>query len=289
MSEQVTCDYCGERKTQIVIGTKPYPIVKCVKCRLIFLSPRPNFQEIERLYTKEYFQRIEAGVGYTDYECLKEDLVKEAKRRLNLISRFKTQGKLLDAGCGFGTFLNLADQAGYEVLGCDLSRAAVAEVKRRYKLPARVCDIAPNKLPRGPFDVITSWDVIEHMRSPKTALSAFYKAQKKGGYLFMTTPDIESTDARILGKYWYGFKRIPEHLYFFSPTTITQELTVVGYETVAIKQWGFQRNLAYCIQQVARYNGTLGKLLKPLINILRLDEISLFFPIIDMLVVARKP
>lgn len=289
MSERVDCDYCKGKKVHAVIGTGPYPVVACQRCNLTFLSPRPKAGEINRLYSKEYFSHTKAGVGYTDYECLATDLVKEARRRLTIMQKYQKPGKLLDAGCGFGTFLNEAHLAGYDVLGCDLAREAVDEVRRRYHLNAVVAKIVPGKLPRGPYDTITSWDVIEHMRSPKSTLSAFFKVQKPGGYLFMTTPDIESIDARILGKYWYGYKRIPEHLYYFSQKTLTASLAAAGYITVEVKRWGFQRNLAYCIQQVARYNKSLQKLLEPLVKAFKLDDVSIFFPIIDMLVVARKP
>ena len=105
----------------------------------------------------------------------------------------------------------------------------------------------------------------------------------------MTTPDLHSFDAKVLGKYWYGFKRIPEHLYYFTPETISNLLNAVGYVVVDIRAWGFQRNLAYCVEQITRYNKLLKNILDPVSKILGFKNISFFFPFIDMLVIARKP
>jgi 2-polyprenyl-3-methyl-5-hydroxy-6-metoxy-1,4-benzoquinol methylase len=287
--ETVHCNYCGGKKTKTILVSEPFPIVSCIHCGLVYLSPRPGKKEITRIYDAHYFGREEVGSGYTDYQCLADNLFQEAGHRLQLIAKYVPHGTLIDAGCGFGSFLTTAAGIGYTVTGCDISEAAVTHVKKKYKLKAIVADVYPGKFPKGPFDVITAWDVIEHMPDPVQSLTAFYNSQKENGFLFMTTPDIESIDALILGKYWYGFKRIPEHLYYFSPKSIRLMLKEVGYEVVEVKPWGFHRNLEYCLSQVERYSLTLYTLLSPLKKIIPLRKISLYFPFIDMMVVARKP
>lgn len=285
----INCNYCGEKNAKIIFHSDPYPIVACVRCGLAYLSPRPGRKEITKIYDADYFGQADVGSGYTDYQCLEDNLFQEAKHRLQLITRYAPYGTLIDAGCGFGSFLSLAAGKGYKVMGCDISAAAVGHLKKKYKFKAVVADIYPGKFPKGPFDIITAWDVIEHMPDPVRSLTAFYNSQKENGFLFMTTPDIESIDARFLGKYWYGFKRIPEHLYYFSPKTIRLMLKKVGYEVVLVKPWGFHRNLDYCLAQIRRYSPALFHLLSPIKKILPLQKISFYFPFIDMMVVARKP
>lgn len=287
-TEIVVCNLCGGSKTRRVFSHAVYPIVACTTCGLTYLSPRPSEEAIKKIYSHEYFEQEGIGSGYTNYACLRSDLHKEAQRRLKLISRYIQKGNLLDAGCGHGDFLIEAKQYGFTVMGCDIASSAVSYMKKKYKLPAVVAAITPGELPKGPFNVITSWDVIEHMTDPLQSLRAFRQIQKRGDFLFMTTPDVTSIDARILGRYWYGFKRIPEHLYYFSPITMRHMLEQVGYEVIVIRPWGFQRNLAYCIDQIGRYTGVLKTLLSPLSRLLGLNRISLFFPFIDMMVVARK-
>ncbi len=287
-TESVVCAACGNNQTHLVFKHSLYPIVSCNTCGLTYLSPRPTAQAIKKIYSHEYFERGHVGSGYTDYAGLRSDLHKEAQRRLKLINNYIQTGKLLDAGCGQGDFLTEAKNYGFSVTGCDIASSAISYVKKTLKLPAIVAPIALGRLPKGPFDVISSWDVIEHMTDPIMSLRAFHQVQKKGGYLFMTTPDINSIDARILGKFWYGFKRIPEHLYYFSPITMKRMLEDAGYEMISIRPWGFQRNLAYCIDQLGRYSKLLHTIFAPFSKLFKLDRFSLFFPFIDMMVIARR-
>ena len=286
--ERVWCVLCKGKKTTTIFISSPYTIVKCTKCDLVYLSPRPTQEMIREIYKDEYFQRGDIGSGYTDYNSLQSDLEQEAQRRIKLIQQYIPKGTVLDAGCGYGDFLIAAQKHGFTPTGCDISQSAISFIKQTYKLPAVVSSLVSKDIPKGPFDVITSWDVIEHMIDPIQSLAAFGTAQRKGGYLFMTTPDIKSIDAWLLGRFWYGFKRIPEHLYYFSPQTMKKILETTGYEVIDIRPWGFQRNLAYCIDQIGRYNKLVKTFCDPFSKLFGFKNISLFFPFIDMMVVARK-
>ena len=101
---------------------------------------------------------------------------------------------------------------------------------------------------------------------------------KKGGLIFITTPNIESWDARLLGRYWYGFKKIPEHVNYFSPESIGKVLNNNGFSDIKILSWGFKRSLSFLL------NKGLGITKVPKF----LKKFSLFIPGIDMMVVAKK-
>ncbi len=286
-NRKVVCNYCGSDKQRVIYDRDIYPVVSCAVCGLCFLSPRPADKSLKKLYNSVYFEGKTAGVGYTSYNLLKNDLSEEAKKRITLIKRYQSNGTLLDAGCGYGSFLKVASDNGFTVMGCDVAEEAIQQVKKTFHLPARVAEIKPEKLPKGPFDVITAWDVIEHMTNPLEALESFRMVQKPNGYLFMTTPDITSIDAKLLGKYWYGYKKIPEHTYFFSKKSIACLLEKAGYTVILIKPWGFHRNLAYCIDQIARYNLHVRNLIQALYRLLPLSKIPIYFPFIDMLIIAK--
>lgn len=285
---EISCNLCYSQKTETIMTKLPYNLVKCTKCSLYYLNPQPTKKSLQSFYTKDYFQGGLAATGYSSYTLLDRDLSFEARIRLNLVKKYIHQGKLLDIGCGYGHFLKEARDDGFDVFGLDISKEAIKQLQKKYSITGKAGDVIENDLPSDVFDVITAWDVIEHIQNPRKSLQDLFKKLSKNGWLFLTTPNIKSIDAKILGKYWYGFKRIPEHLYFFSPETISQLLKIVGYEVIEIKQWGFYRNLEYCLDQIARYNKTLHYLFNQFSSIFRLENKSLFFPIIDMMVIAKK-
>lgn len=284
----IACNYCHGNKVRKVFDSIQFSVVKCVRCGLVYLSPRPDLLQIKKYYTLEYFSNNEKGIGYRDYKGLNSDLEKEAVRRLKIIKNKTSSGNLLDVGCGYGEFLLAASDSGFKVTGCDIIPDSVQYIRKQYHLNTFVCDMEQNNLPPGNYDIITAWDVIEHMTDPASVLQKFHQSLKKNAWLFMTTPNIESIDAKILKKHWYGFKKIPEHLYFFSPKSIKDMLEKTGFRNVGIINWGFQRNIGFCIDQLADYSKSMYRIIKPIINWANLYQKSLFFPFIDMFVYAEK-
>lgn len=286
--EKVECNLCGSRKSRIIFNGNPYKVVNCAICGLDYLNPRPQVKKIENFYQKNYFQSGLNSSGYSDYSILDNELVLEAQKRLKFIKRYVGKGTLLDVGCGYGHFLHQALKEGFDVMGVDISREAIKILKKRYGIPGFISNVKNGYLSKKHFNIITGWDVVEHFSDPKASLSILSSTQKSNDYLFLTTPNIDSLDARILGRYWYGFKRIPEHLYFFSAKTIELLMKKSGYEILDIKPWGFYRNIEYCVDQIARYNKTLYRFTDRLVNFLSLKKKTFFFPIINMIVVSRK-
>ncbi len=284
------CDYCKALASHEIYRDKnsKYKILKCQNCKLAYLYPKPSSKEIEKFYQEGYFESGLANTGYSNYIQLTNELHLEAKKRLEIISQYITSGSLLDIGCGYGHFLKEAKDLGFDVMGFDISREAITKLKNDFGIRGKVGDVLPGQLPNSQFDIITSWDVVEHFPDPLKSFSALNNIQAKGAYFIFTTPNIESIDGKLLGKYWYGFKRIPEHLYFFSPKTVSNYLKDSGYTVVDIKNWGFYRNIGYMIDQTMRYHRLFYNVTNRLAKILNIKNKTIFFPIIDMLVVARK-
>lgn len=282
------CNICRSKKYKVIYKSFPYNVVSCSNCHLYYLNPRPNKEAVKSFYQSSYFNSGLNSTGYSNYSILDNELDLEAKKRIKLIKQYVKKGKLLDIGCGYGHFLKHAQEEGYNVMGLDISKEAIKKLRMNYGLLGKVGDVVKSKLTQGNFDVITSWDTVEHFSDPKASFKAIYKLQKTNGFLFLTTPSIDSFDAKVLGKYWYGFKRIPEHLYFFSRKHISIYLEQAGYKVIKISNWGFYRNLRYFVDQVARYDKKTHSFLKIMIEILRIENKTFYFPIIDMFVVAQK-
>lgn len=286
--EYIPCNSCNANNYKIIHKGGSYNVVTCSECGLYYLNPRPNSKSIKSFYQKEYYHGGLNSTGYSNYSILQTDLELEAKKRLTVIKQYVNKGKLIDIGCGYGHFLNEAKQAGFQVMGLDISEEAIKQLKLRYGIPGQTGEVKKGFLAKSRFEVITAWDVVEHLPNPKISFKAIASIQKTNGYLFLTTPSVDSIDAKLLGKYWYGFKRIPEHLYFFSEKQMSLYLEQLGYKIIRILPWGFYRNIGYCVDQLSRYSLITHKVISKLIKMFGVEGKSYFFPIIDMFVIAQK-
>jgi 2-polyprenyl-3-methyl-5-hydroxy-6-metoxy-1,4-benzoquinol methylase len=101
-------------------------------------------------------------------------------------------GRLLDMGCGLGFFPKaMAAYAGWETYGCEISPAAVRYARETLGLDNIICS-RPDEvdLPNDRFDLITMWDVFEHIPRPDPLLNRCHALLRDGGIVFMRTPNI---------------------------------------------------------------------------------------------------
>lgn len=247
----------------------------------------PSLIDMSKFYTKNYFKGGSQGVkGYKDYSLLEDCLIVEAKKKITLIEKYREKGLLLDVGAGTGVFLKIAQLKGYKIKGNDISPFAIKHLRDR-KISCYPGPIGKNIFPKEKFDLITAWDVIEHITNPRQIMNALNYALKKGGYLFLTTPNTASFDAKIFGWNWYGYKKIPEHVLFFNKNSINKLLNSTGFESLEIIPWGFVRNLEFIFTKVG-IGGVLLRAMNRLLKLSGLSNIYIFFPVVDFLVVARK-
>jgi 2-polyprenyl-3-methyl-5-hydroxy-6-metoxy-1,4-benzoquinol methylase len=132
----------------------------------------------------------------------------------------ETPGRnVLDDGCGKGDFVAAAMQAGWHPVGIDLSPEAIA-VARQFGLPASNTDFLSREIETGSFDLVTLFEVIEHVDDPGSFLARAAEVVKPGGLVYLTTPNFASLDRRILGGEWHAIHR--EHVTYFTPGTLAQ-------------------------------------------------------------------
>ena len=227
--EAVPCNLCGERQTRELHGIAR--LARCVRCGLIYVNPRPNGEAIAGQYGTEYFHCPQpVHGGYEDYESDREEILATFRRRLRLIRPLlpAARPRLLDVGCATGMFLEVAREEGWSARGLDISDYALGRARskgfavERGTLPGAT-------LPEGAFDLLTLWDVIEHVPDPSATLAACHRLLAPGGLLVMSTPDAGSLPARVLGSRWLGFRCLDEHLYFFTRPHMTRLLAKAGF------------------------------------------------------------
>lgn len=292
---EATCNLCGGRDFSVVCKPQakmriPLSIVKCSHCCLLYAHPIPTEIELEKIYSQSYFHcasPIEGGYeNYVQDELvIKKTFAGRLRIFLPFISKAATPA-VLDIGCATGVFLDVMRERGWQTFGLEISDfAATIAQKKGFSVTRE--KLEKSKLPSESFDLITMWDVIEHVADPLRTLQTCNRLLKPKGCLVLTTPDASSLLARITGNYWMGFRPVGEHVYFFGRETLKQYLEKCGFEVVQSTAVGkhlpFERLLTRLI-----YYTRVFRILSPLQTFFR-ARISLYVNSGDtMCLVARK-
>jgi len=236
------CPFCGTSRPKKICAKpdrlkKPVDILRCAVCGLIFGWPFPTEEELRQLYSADYFHcDTPLHGGYEDYQGDEEEIKKTFQRRWKSLMRYvpaQRPLRVLDVGCATGIFLTVARDAGAVPFGVERS-AYAAEIAQSKGIPVFQGQLEAASFETGSFDVITLWDVIEHVVDPLALLQSCAQRLHDGGILVLSTPDASSMLARLLGSYWLGFRSVGEHLYFFGHPTMRAYLDKAGFETLAM-------------------------------------------------------
>ena len=224
-------------------------VYRCPACRhiqvpagVVRLADGSSIYEVAH---SEFFE----GHGNADY-YLDEGNELAAQAKLDFVRAFAaTGGALLDVGASYGHFLHAAG-AAYRAVGVELNPTAVDWGRRKfhvqnfvgslYTLPADV---------ESPFDVITAWDVIEHLDDPRRALAVLRGYLKPGGWLFLSTPDAGALTARLMGSAWY-YQDPVQHVNLFSRANLLRLLREAGFTTEGTRTFGRRYRLRYVVNRL---------------------------------------
>ncbi len=268
-----------------------YDIYRCDSCGLARTDLRQQYDTfIVEQYNKGYFTGDLSRGAYINYKEDKPFIVRNMRKFLSEIKKVKPNGRLLDVGCAMGFFVEIALEAGYDAYGFDPSSYAVENaVKLNGHTRIRLGSIASVSYPPKAFDVITLFDVFEHLGDPKKDLRKLYGFLKDDGIIVIATGDTESFMAKQLGRRW-TFYIPPQHLFFFNRTTLTKLLETEHLEPVRWFQIGKWLSFRYVLH-LARTTGEskLGAWLYDLAKVLHVERIPLYLPLRDnMVVIAQK-
>ena len=234
MKTTKTCDLCGQNH-----WTKYcHHLTRCSYCGLVrskseFFNFTPSAH-----YGEKYFK----GQDYLDYEVEGEAMTKNARSRLKTIKFYKKSGSLLDIGCAFGYFVHEAQCFGFEAEGWDVNHKTVKIAQINTGLPIyQGNDFSKSTLPKK-YDVITLFDVIEHLQNPDKYLSKIYQSLKNNGVVVIETGDIDSWLAKFQKCQWRLI--CPAiHLFYFSQKTLIQMLIKHHFKIIKVQRVGFWRSI----------------------------------------------
>lgn len=249
-----------------------WTLYRCQECGSAYLDPRPTPDTIGLAYSKyfthdcddrgnlqnlNWFRRIKRVLanGYLNYRFgtnyhpssplgVFAALMFPGKRAV-LESQGRNlpihgMGRLLDVGCGNGSFLELARCAGWEVVGVDPDPEAVA-VARNRGLDVRQGDVSVLDPSKEQFDGITMSHVIEHVHNPRITLALCHQLLKPGGWIWIETPNLSALGHICYGANWRGLEP-PRHLVLFTRSSLQYALEITGFQGIEDQPY---RHLCY--------------------------------------------
>lgn len=277
-----TCYLCSH-PTRTFLNVKNKSILRCSNCKLT--------------YTRDIAHRN--GIIREDGHKFVREYLKEARLYkeyfntiIKIIQKYKKPQSLLDIGCGVGIFLQQVKEIGWNALGIDMSRAAVTYA-RSHGLDVRLGKIEEVTFNPRSFDVITLFQTIEHIEDPLKILKKAYSLLRKGGMLMLTTPSEESVLARMLGKFWFGYRNI-EHSFFYNSQSLTAMQKNVGFRNVMVySENGRKLSVPWVLTRIFEYYYNKNSLLTSLVLKSKpywkyLDWITFREPDVNLISIAVK-
>lgn len=241
--EHVRCNLCGAEDASLLFRVPVrdhqrgryardiWDVVRCRQCGLVYTNPRPDeaarksfyaFKDPEDMrYVEDWF------IGAASFQR------PTWQRYLRVLKSVQARGRLLDVGCGAGSFLLEARGQEYEVAGYEVSSFFIQYCRDRLGLPVFTEALATLQASGHRFDVITAFDVIEHHPDPKALIRQMRALLGRNGVIAVTTHDIGNPWARLYGPKWRHLQPVG-HLTYFDRRTLSRLIRSSGFEIARI-------------------------------------------------------
>jgi 2-polyprenyl-3-methyl-5-hydroxy-6-metoxy-1,4-benzoquinol methylase len=210
------CLLCGGEQSSLLYQTGEGRYLKCHQCGLVSVDPMPTAEDMKRraeFWANQHHKSVEKVT--THYSSQFQRIAFGGY--LRGFERYRQQGRILDVGCGIGGFVHAAQQAGWDSHGVDVSSSV--EIPKSKGLKVFQSTLEGANFPEGYFDVVTLFDVIEHIPDPKAMVQQAARVLRPGGCIFLLTPNQGSLLAKILKERWEMIE--PEdHLILFDKRTL---------------------------------------------------------------------
>lgn len=192
-------------------------LVKCSHCGLVFCKKDPTPQELTDHYT-----------NYPRYHSLSPITEKRYNELLDKFEPYRKNNNLIDLGCSHGLFLEVAKKRGWNVYGTEYAQESI-DYCAKNNITVFKSDKLPAELFKMEFDVVTSFEVIEHINTPLADMELVKKILRKGGAFYVTTPNFNAISRLVLKQKWNVIE-YPEHITYYTPKTLNKLLTNFGFK-----------------------------------------------------------
>jgi len=249
-------------RDQLRFPNRCFLLVACTRCGFVYLNPRPDDYELREYYPGAHYRA----------SSLPDTLPDAYRWRFSQIEQWAAMGKLLDVGCGEGYFLTFARQRGWDPYGVDTSPEAI-EAARKWLGDRVSCQtLQEAAYPSETFDVVTLFEVVEHLPDPVAHLQEVWRILKPGGWIFLSAPNFASVERRLFRQWWVGLDA-PRHLQQFTPGTLRAALQAAHLTVHELRSVNADRiqkskrritycqdSLRYCLRAVGLYPDRTGRI-----------------------------
>lgn len=224
-----TCGVCGNNLhyLDIIFKKDNVDYIQCPNCKFIFIPP---------------YERV--NVNYENYknEKIYEEVKKQSlylkiarnKLKLSYLKKYLPKdASILDIGSGWGHFVYTCEQLGYTAQGIEMAKDSYTYSIKELGIHAAQGNFLTFNFKGRRFDMITLWDVLEHIDLCDVVISKCYKLLKPGGYIVFHVPQLDSKIAKYYGINWQCIGL--DHVNYFTTKTATHLLNRFGFKVVKIK------------------------------------------------------
>jgi 2-polyprenyl-3-methyl-5-hydroxy-6-metoxy-1,4-benzoquinol methylase len=239
-----TCRVCQSSDLHFLFTINNSRFVRCCTCTHVFLDSTYDAAAIKKLY-----ERYGDAKGKTYFQGINADVLNTIDTYLRSCREYCRTGssplRLLDIGCGTGALLSRAKKLGFATEGIEICDPLANDAARNAGCPVHNTLLAQVALPENSFDSIIMYDLIEHLQDPLGDMNSIYRLLKKGGILFILTPN-DNALLRAISRVLYRaslhcfskpMERLyyPDHLSYFTRKSISAFLNRCGFEIVLLE------------------------------------------------------
>lgn len=242
------CSLCSSPlKTKLFVApdendnNKLYSFYQCTGCTLMQIRPFPNKKGIDNYYSymnaDDHAKIKNQQINFLHNLPFGKIILKKYidlcyQQRYQLIMKLHSKGRILDIGCGEGSFLKKFSTTKWRKTGIEINKNLAKQAKKKLKT-ASILDqtLESAKLPKQSFEVITMWHVFEHLANPKNVLTRLSELIPPNGYIIIEVPNGNSIYRKLLKSNWQSLL-LPQHLFFWTKASITYALSHTGFRVV---------------------------------------------------------
>ena len=275
--ESVICDLCHSDQSEVVtrqrdllleVTNDEFTIVKCCRCGLVYLNPRPSKELLSSYYPTVYYPPVQTKAR-TQFQQQAKKVSAQIKRwvledyygypstvsagwsrivRRILLWPDKTlrelkgrhplpwrgEGKVLDVGCGVGGHLKTLQDLGWEPYGIEISEVAAAHARELVTGNIHTGTLESAPFPPQSFDLILMSHSLEHLPSPVAALRLVHRLLNGDGLLVVSVPNVDSLEFKLFGRWWFPLDP-PRHFYHFDKHSLSGIFAQAGFRLQRVR------------------------------------------------------
>ncbi len=220
--------------TDKLVSGEEFPVVECSNCGILFTDKLPEESSFGSYYKSEdYISHSDTKQGLFNkiYHIARNRMLRQ---KFNIVCTYSGlhKGELLDIGCGTGYFPGYMKSKGWNAIGIESDSDAAAFAIEKFGIEILKPEVL-HKLPKGNFNAVTLWHVLEHLADAKSLLPEISKLMSKDGVLTIAVPNNKSYDARMYREKWAAWD-VPRHLWHFNISSLKEFIRDTDLELIKI-------------------------------------------------------